>query len=63
MEKTPAPWMDEIIDGYAINLGCCTMEEAEAWALLHGLKMAWENDVKYLTVEIDSLMVFRWVKL
>ena len=43
------------IKGFSLNIGCYTIEEAELWALLHGLRMTWDTGTKRLLVEIDSL--------
>ena len=46
------------VGGFSTRLGECTMEEAETWLLLHGLRMAWDLCARQLLVEIDSLEVF-----
>ena len=45
-----------------VRTGCNTVEEAETWALLQGMQIAWENGVTKLIVEGDSLVVIRWIK-
>ena len=47
--------------GFSIQNFHSTLEEAELWALLHGLKMAWDMGIRKFIVEIDSLKVFSWV--
>ena len=33
------------ISGYATNLGDCSMEEVELWALCHGFRVTWSKRV------------------
>ena len=49
------------IQGFSINLGCCSVEAAELWAILHGMKMAWEVSSKCLLIEFDCLVVVQWL--
>lgn len=39
---------------YFMNLGDCSVEEAEAWGLLKGLQVAWEKGRKKNEVMTDS---------
>ena len=48
--------------GFEITLRCSSIEEAEAWALLFGLWLAWYLGFGKIIVEVDSLPVFNWVK-
>ena len=41
---------------------CSFIEEAEAWALLFGLRLAWDLGFEKIIVEVYSLLVFNWVK-
>ena len=50
------------IQGYSVNLGRCSIEEAEFWAVIHGMKMAREMGVKRLLVESDCLLVVQWLR-
>ena len=43
--------------GFVAKLMCISIDEAEAWALLHGLQMAWDMGIKRLIVKTDSLSV------
>ena len=49
------------IQGYSVNLGR-SIEEAEVWAVIHGMKMAREMGVKRLLVESDCLLVVQWLR-
>lgn len=40
--------------GFMCNLGICSIGEAEAWGVLHGLHLAARIGVHYLIVECDS---------
>ena len=33
----------------------------ELWALIHGLRLAWEKGIRRLVAKVDSLLVFSWV--
>ena len=49
------------MSGFAVNIGQCLDHEAELWAYIHGLKVAWDKGIKYLEVENDSLLVCQWI--
>ena len=53
--------MGNWVGGFSTRLRECSMEEAETWALLHGLRLAWDLGARQLSVEINSLGVFSWV--
>ena len=40
--------------GFSIKLGSCSKTEAEIWAVIYGLRMAWDQDIRRLVVEVDS---------
>nr|GMC97865.1 putative RNA-directed DNA polymerase [Ipomoea batatas] len=42
------------IEGFIANLGIFSSEEAEAWAVLKGLKIAWERGFRKVMVETDA---------
>ena len=46
------------ICGYSVRLGTCSIVSAELWALIHGLQLAWEREVRLLMIEIDSLFAY-----
>ena len=48
------------ISSYVLKL-LIDFHKAELWALVHGLKHAWNKGVKIFRVELDSLMVKNWV--
>ena len=37
------------------------MEETELWALILGLHLTWDNNIRRLVAEIDSKVVFDWL--
>lgn len=41
-------------DGYRHNIGCCLIEEAEAWGIMQGLHLAIRLGVWNIVVESDS---------
>ena len=48
--------------GFSVKLGHCTIEEAELWApLICGLSQAWEEGIRFLISEVDSLNVLNRV--
>ena len=47
------------ITGFSINLGHCIALVAELWAILRGLRIAWEAGVRKLVLETDSLTAYR----
>ena len=49
------------ICGFSVHLGMCSMVEAEFWTLIHGLNLSWNRGVHLLEVEVDSLLVHRWI--
>ena len=40
--------------GFSIKLGSCSKTEAEIWAVIYGLRMAWDQGIRRLVVEVDS---------
>lgn len=42
------------ITGFYANLGTCTVDEAEAWAILKGLRITWEKGFKHIIIMGDS---------
>ena len=41
-------------DGFTMKPGCSRIEEAESWALLHGIRLAWKIGTRRLLVQIDK---------
>ena len=39
-----------------MKLGRCSIMNAELWAILKGLELAWEKGYKMVEMEVDSLM-------
>ncbi|KAL3833945.1 hypothetical protein ACJIZ3_008681 [Penstemon smallii] len=48
--------------GFSMNLGACTITEAELLALRMGLTLAWERRIEKLEVELDSQVVINLIK-
>ena len=46
-------WITE----FTAQLRYYSIEVAKTWALLHGLKMAWDSRVRKCIIEMDSLTV------
>ncbi|KAL9441420.1 hypothetical protein AB3S75_019997 [Citrus x aurantiifolia] len=51
----------EWIIGFEMNIGVGTITGAELWGLYRGLCLAWDNGIRQLQVEVDSLCVTRLV--
>ncbi|KAH9752901.1 putative ribonuclease H protein [Citrus sinensis] len=51
----------EWIIGFGMNVGVVTIIGAELWGLYQGLCLAWDNGIRQLQVEVDSLCVTRLV--
>ena len=49
------------IEGFSIKLGSCSETEAEIWAVIYGLRMAWDQGIQRLVVEFDSSPVAKWL--
>ncbi|KAH9720545.1 proline transporter 2 [Citrus sinensis] len=47
----------EWVCGFSMNLGSCSIMEAQLWGLYQGLKIAWERGFRLLQVEVDNLGV------
>ncbi|KAL3840841.1 hypothetical protein ACJIZ3_025432 [Penstemon smallii] len=50
------------ISAIYMNLGACTITEAELLALRMGLTLAWERRIEKLEVELDSQVVINKIK-
>lgn len=48
------------IQGFAVSLGCCSIEAAEVWAIIPGMRLAWTMASKCLIIETDCLTVAPW---
>ena len=46
------------VASFSKNLGLCSVEETELWALILGLQLAWNNNICLLVAEINSKVVF-----
>ncbi|KAL4305782.1 hypothetical protein AHAS_Ahas16G0112700 [Arachis hypogaea] len=47
------------VAGFLVNIGKGTTFTAEAWGILHGLKLAWDLRFKKIILEIDSKIAFQ----
>ena len=50
------------IIGFSLNLGVCTIEEAKLWAPFHGLHLAWQRGIRNLQAEMDSKVLYDWLR-
>ena len=50
------------LGGFSILLGDCNEVEAEFWAAIHGLRLAWNMGHKLIMLEVDSLLLYNWLK-
>ena len=50
----------EWVRGFSIKLEACPALEAELWAILYGLRLARDKGIRFLIVEVDSLLC-RWL--
>lgn len=48
--------------GAARNLGSCSVEPAELWAVLLGLELAWAAGYKKIIIETDSKLALSLIK-
>ena len=39
-------WNGDWLGGFSVQLGTCSEFEAEPWAALHGLRLAWEQGIR-----------------
>ena len=46
---------------FPYKFGHYTVEEAELWALIYGLRQAWEEGIRFLISKVDYLNVFNWI--
>ncbi|KZV47102.1 ribonuclease H protein-like, partial [Dorcoceras hygrometricum] len=51
--------MGDWIVGFTHNIGRCSIEEAELWAVYKGLQVAWETGLKKIQLEVDSETVIK----
>ena len=47
--------------GFTINIGCCSTVEAELWAVIQGLKLAWDKGYRKVILLVDSSVVVNWL--
>ena len=52
---------DDWLGGFSVRIGECSVVEAKIWALIYGLRLAWAKGIKFLSIEIDSLQVTKWL--
>lgn len=51
------------ISGFMHNICCCTVKEAELWAICDELKLTWKLEYKRVRLEVDTETVEEWIKL
>ncbi|WCJ38142.1 Polynucleotidyl transferase ribonuclease H-like superfamily protein [Euphorbia peplus] len=49
------------IAGFSFNIGICTAIQAEMWAILKGLELAWSLGISQLEVDCDSELAVHWI--
>lgn len=47
--------------GFLANLGPCSVDEAEAWGIYYGLKLAWDKGLRKVILECDSKRLVDWL--
>ena len=48
--------------GFCTNLGIISNVTAELWGIIRGLELAWEEGIRKIEVEIDSLTSIMLIK-
>ena len=51
LRDTTGAW----IQGFIVNLGACTILEAELWGIFWGLSLAWDAGYREVEIECDSI--------
>ncbi|KAH9723430.1 putative leucine-rich repeat receptor-like serine/threonine-protein kinase [Citrus sinensis] len=46
---------------FGMNIGSCSVTVAELWGLYQGLNIAWQNGIRWLQVEVDSICILHLV--
>ncbi|KAH9680935.1 hypothetical protein KPL71_026743 [Citrus sinensis] len=49
------------VAGFGMNIGSCSVTVAELWGLYQGLNISWQNGIRWLQVEVDSICILRLV--
>ena len=52
----------EFLGGFSMNIGSCSVLEAELWGIYYGLDMAWKTRIRKLVLESDSLHAINLVR-
>lgn len=47
---------------FVMNIGCCSIIEAELWDLFQGLSSVWNGGIRRLQVEVDSACVVHMIQ-
>ncbi|KAJ8763628.1 hypothetical protein K2173_003100 [Erythroxylum novogranatense] len=47
-------WVGNWINGFAYNIGICSVISAELWGILQGLQLVWNDGYRNVVVESDS---------
>ncbi|XVE58507.1 hypothetical protein DITRI_Ditri04bG0175000 [Diplodiscus trichospermus] len=48
--------------GFSFNIGSCDVSAPELWAVVQGLKLAWQKGFRRVVLETDSRLVFSWLR-
>ena len=46
----------------AVNIDWCTAAQAKIWVIYRGLQMAWNSGFRKIVLEVDSQLVFQWLR-
>lgn len=46
-------WWHPTVGSFMLHLGCTDSMRAESWAVLWGLKRAWDKGIRHIIVETD----------
>lgn len=58
LRTEPGKW----VLGFTGNIGSCTVEEAELWAVCDGLEITWKLRFSKVRLEVDSQIVVKLIK-
>ncbi|KAH9782186.1 ADP-ribosyl cyclase/cyclic ADP-ribose hydrolase [Citrus sinensis] len=49
------------VAGFGMNIGSCSVTVAELWGLYQGLIISWQNGIRWLQVDVDSICILQLV--
>ena len=50
-----------MVFGFSLNLDLASNNIAELWAIRKGLMLVWDLGFKFISLEINSIMVISWL--